>query len=730
MDSSSADRNLLFGLLALQNGLVEEERGRAEEATRRAALERQRRKLQVGLAASLLALTTAGGLGTTYYLQQRQARAAAVEQVLARASTLRDLARDHADDRARWEVALTAIDLADQALGGEVLAQKRVAALRAEVQAGAEAAARDRYLMDQLVDIRSAETDDQGGFSSDTAYALAFRQAGLDITALSTEEAAKRIRARPPGVAAAMAIAVDDWAAVRRDRKKNVAGAAALSAFASTADPDPWRLSLRRALDLPDLAARLAALRGLAKTTPFETLGPVSLDLLGRALKDAGDPTGALAVLRRAEQLHPDDVWINYDLARALEKLARRDEAIRYYTAARSLRRETAHELAHLLEAKGERGEGIAILEDLKQVRPESGRHLGCLGRALKNEGRSQEARAVLVAAEAANREAVRKRPEDASAHFSLGFALYMLGKLQEAVDQYRTAIRFQPSTAEFHDALCEVLGRQGKTNEAIAEHRATIRLQPGFANAYNTLGDILFNAGQDYGAAAVEFRKATRLQPDNAVYHNNLGLAFQRLEKLDAAIAEYRIASQLKPSYADPHLGIGEILEFQGKVDGAIVEYDSASRIDPKNADAHHSFARAVVKRRDRGVGEQSQALEHARQAVALAPNDGAFRNTLAMAEYRAGHWAESIAAAERSVALTTKEVDAYNGFFIAMALWHQGLKDRSRSLFDQAIAWTRKNDPKQPDLLLFWREAAELLGERGPDAPPGDLPANLFGP
>jgi serine/threonine-protein kinase len=713
----------------LAERLAEEERGRAEEATRRAALERQRRKLQLGLAASLLALTAAAGLGTTYYVQQRQARAAADEQVLGRASTLRDLAREHADDPAGWRVALAAIDQADRAIGDDGPARGRIAALRAEVQEGAGAAERDRQLLDRLVDIRSTEADDQGGWTTDTAYADAFRQAGLDIAALPTEEAARRIRARPQRVATALAIAVDDWAAVRRDRKKDAAGASALSALAVAADPDPWRLGLRRALDLPGPAARLEALRRMAGDAPSDTMGPISLDLLGRALKDAGDPTGAEAVLRQAQRLHPDDVWINYDLARALEKLARRDEAIRYYTAARSLRRETAHELAHLLEAKGEQAEGVAILEDLRRQRPDSGRHLGCLGRALKGQGRSDEAKAVLTAAEAANQAAVRLRPDDASAHFSLGFALYMQEKLDEAVAQYRTAVRIQPETAEFHDTLCEVLGRQGKLDDAIAEHRAAIRIQPEFANAYNTLGDILFTVRQDYGAAAAEFGKATRFQPDNAVYHYNLAIALQRQEKGDDAIVEYRAAIQLKPNLVDARLGIGEILESQGKLDDAIVEYRSASRIDPNNADAHHSFARAVVKKPGRSAGERSEALEQARRAVALRPNEGAFLNTLALAEYRSGHWAESIAAAERSMAMA-KDLDAYNGFLLAMALGQQGLKDRSRSSLDQAVAWTRTNDPNQADLLLFWREAAELLGRPGPGAPPIELPADPFAP
>ena len=701
----------------------------AEEATRRAALERQRRKLQLGLAASLLALTTAGGLGTTYYLQQRQARAAAVQQVLGRASTLRDLAREHAGDPARWRVALAAIDQADRALDGDDLAQQRIAALRAEVQDGAGAAERDRQLIDRLVDIRSAEADDQGGWSTDATYADAFHEAGLDIAALSTEEAAKRITARPPEVATALAIALDDWAAIRRDRRKNRAGAVALSGLAGAVDPDTWRLGLRRALDLPDPAARLEELRRMAKAAPFETLGPISLDLLGRALKDAGDPTRAEAVLRRAQRLHPDDVWINYDLARALEKLARRDEAIRYYTAARSLRRETAHELAHMLEAKGELEEGVAVLEDLRQHRPNSGRHLGCLGRALKDQGRSQEAKAVTLAAEAANREAVRLRPDDALAHASLGFALYMQGKLDEAAEQYRTAIRLQPQTAEFHDVLCELLGKQGHLDEAIAEHHAAIRIQPDFANAYNTLGDILFTAKQDYSKAEVEFRNATRLQPDKAVYHNNLGLALQGQDKLDEAIVEYRAATRLKPNYADAYMGVGEILEFQGKVTEAIVEYRSAIRLQPDSADAHHCIARAVLKKVDRSDGERTEMLEHARQAVKLSPNEGGFHSTLAQAEYRAGHWAESIVAAERSIALT-KGVDGSNGFFLAMALWKQGVKDRSRSFFDQAVAWTRKNDPKNADLLQFWREAADLLGQPGPDTPPAEPPKKPSAP
>ncbi len=573
-----------------------------------------------------------------------------------------------------------------------------LAAERQEAEAAARAAEIDRHLLDRLVDIRSALADDRGGWRTDAAYADAFREAGLDLAELPAKEASERIRARPADVALAVATALDDWAAVRRDRRKNRAGAAALSAVASAADPDAWRLGLRRALDLPDHAARLAALQTMAKAPPFERLGPVSLDLLGRCFKDAGDAARAEAVLRRAQQLHPADVWINYDLARSLEKLSQRDEAIRYYTAARSLRPETAHELAHALGYKGERDEEIAIFEDLRRRWPANGRHLGCLGRALQAQGRSREATAVLEAAEAASREAISAKPDDAYAHFSLGFALFMQGMSDRAIAEYKKAIEIQPDDAVFHDNLCEALGLQGKLDEAIAEHRKAIAIQPDYPIAYNTLGHILSDVKGDHRAAADAFRQAVKLQPDIAVFHYNLGLVLQTLGQLDLALAEYRQANQLQTNLVDAHMGQGEILDSQGKREAAVFEFRTASRLQPKSPDAHARLAWALVKKADCSAEERNEALEHAREAVVLGPKDPDFRTTLALAEFRAGNWNESLAAAERSLELS-KGADASSLFLKAMALWQQGDKAGSRSLFDQAAALTNNNDPEQAD-------------------------------
>src|SRR5262249_45955083 len=159
------------------------------------------------------------------------------------------------------------------------------------------------------------------------------------------------------------------------------------------------------------------------------------------------------------------------------------------------------------------------------------------------------------------------------------------------------------------------------------------------------------------------------------------------------------------------------------------IAEYRAAIRIQPDHAYAHNNLGWALAKQDDPALA--AEALEHARKAVALAPADGNFQGTLALAEDRAGHFAESIAAAERSIDLD-KAYNAYNWFFLAMAHARRGEVDRARDYFDQAVAWTLKNDPKNAELLQFWREAAAMLGRPGPDAAgPArlpELPADVF--
>jgi serine/threonine-protein kinase len=707
-----------------------QERLRAAElakvtAQARAEEERKRRKLQVGLAASVLALTTFGGLTMTYALQQRQARAGRIELALKEATLLRDQARANPDDPARWPAALEGVKRAEVALadGGDHEARSRFAALKQEVEAAGRAARADQELLAKLVDIRSAGADDRDGNASDVAYADAFRAAGYDVDVLGPEAAGGKVRARPDTVARVLAAALDDWASRRREAKaKDQAAWRRLISAARVADPDPRRGELRGLWEQPDRKAQAEALRTLAKEADVETWPIQSLNLLAAALDEAGELDRAVVLLRRAADRHPGDASTSYKLASLLERISppQRDEAIRYYSAARAVRPETGHELAHALERRGESERAITVFQDLDRLRPGNGRHLGCLARALLGRGQTEEAhiaadRAVAAhrkaiqlksddfgaylglglvlcdvkrdytGAEAAFRAAIRLKPDHATAHGNLGVALSGRGKRDEAMAAFREAIRLKPY-ARAHNRLGDALVDQGKVDEAIAAYREAIRLQPDDAEAHIRLGAVLCDTKHNYTGAEGEFREAIRLKRDDAWANFNLGIALENEGKIDEAMTSYREAIRLQPDDAEAHIHLGAVLcDTTHDHKGAEAEFREAIRLAPGNAWGHHYLGIALSRQ-----GKVDKAIAAFREAIRLKPDY--VEAYIPLGDALQAQRKDEEAAAVARAAIRLKPDDAFAHFNLGLALAYQ-------RKFDEAIVEYREAVRLRPE-------------------------------
>jgi tetratricopeptide (TPR) repeat protein len=180
-------------------------------------------------------------------------------------------------------------------------------------------------------------------------------------------------------------------------------------------------------------------------------------------------------------------------------------------------------------------------------------------------------------------------------------------------------------------------------------------------------------------------------------------------------------------------HSNLGIALQTQGKVDEAIAAHRAALRLNPNFPNIPNNLAWALAIAPGRPPSDYDEAAAIARKAIAIAPKNGSNYNTLALAEYRRGRWDDSVAASERSMALS-RGGGAGDWFLLAMARARNGEAAPAAEWFDNAVAWTRKNAPKDADLLRFWSEAAALLGRPapgGPDPSPRPaLPADLFAP
>ena len=446
--------------------------------------------------------------------------------------------------------------------------------------------------------------------------------AGIDLVKLSSAEAVSKITNRPTSVALALAAALDDWAAIRRGKRTDAAGAARLSAIARIADPDLQRTKLRSALDLPDKTARLTALQALAKEANLDELGPISLHLLGTGLSEAGDDTLAESVLRRAQHQHPRDVWLNYALAAVLSKRSRLEEAIRFYTAARAIIPESAHDLAHALERRGESDEALEVFRDLKRLRPGDARNLLCMGTFLSSKGLWREADETVRAAVAAGRDEVKRLPDDALAHANLGIALQNLRQLDDAIAEARTALRLKPDLIAGHDLLGHALQGQAKFDEAIAEYREAIRLMPDDYSAHGALGLALQAKGK-LDEAATESRTAIRLRPDIADNHYHLANALMFQGKLDEAAVEFRAAIERNPNYAEAHCNLGMVLQNQGDHAGAVAMLRKGHELGSRRPNWRYPSAQWVAEAERKLAQASGVALPPANPKSDVIPAD-----------------------------------------------------------------------------------------------------------
>jgi tetratricopeptide (TPR) repeat protein len=109
---------------------------------------------------------------------------------------------------------------------------------------------------------------------------------------------------------------------------------------------------------------------------------------------------------------------------------------------------------------------------------------------------------------------------------------------------------------------------------------------------------------------------------------------------------------------------------------------------------------------------GDPQRALTLSRRSLELGPNRALYLNTLGVAQYRAGRYAEAIATLDRSLTAGHGQSDGYDLLFQAMAHWQLGHKPQSLACFRRALEWIEKSPRDDGEIIRFRDEASALLG------------------
>jgi serine/threonine protein kinase/Flp pilus assembly protein TadD len=454
----------------------------------------------------LVAALLAGATGLLWF-QKRVGAEAEARALLKEAQRL--------GKEEKWPEALSAARHANGALAG-IWAD---ADLRRQV----EELARDMEMAQRLQEARLRQSEQSNWHpdyqAASAAYQEAFAWYGLNLDGLDAQQAGERMRSRSIGMH--LAAAVDDWAYLRRELGRN--DWHSLLVVSRTADPNPWRDRLRDALEGKDPKV----LEELASSDPGDDLPPATAVLLSRITRKTATAERAVQLLRQVQRRHPDDFWVNHQLAYCLWELQppRHQDAVRYYTVAVALQ-------------------------------PHSpGAHFN-LGVALSSNGQRDEAMAEF-------RETVRLKEDSAEAHFNLGIALCASGQDIEAIAEYQKAIRFNKDHVRAHINLGATLANNGRVNEAIPMYQQFL-LTSDNAEVRTNLGAALMETGE-ITQAITEIRRAIFLDKHSANAHYNLGHALMAKRDWDKAIVEFRDAIALNQDDAEAHIHLGRALRAKG---------------------------------------------------------------------------------------------------------------------------------------------------------------------
>jgi serine/threonine protein kinase/tetratricopeptide (TPR) repeat protein len=540
------------------------------------------------------------------------------------------------------------------------------------------------------------------------AFSQAFSWYGLEVAKLSKEQIVERLQGcsiRPQ-----IGIALDEWAEAREEKDDERRAVLHLRRTAHAVDPDPRRNELRDWL-LGRTSGK--ALINIIASLDNDDLLPATAVFLVRA---TSKPEKSLQVLRKVQQRHPADFWVNLQLGMSTTDP---QEQIRYLTAAVASRPLIAFTHVVLGETLGQQGlldEAISEFRQAIRLNGDSEVAYGDLAHALNKKALWDGAIGACQKAIGLNKDFLPHL------YHQLGLALGKKGRWDEAIAAYQRAFEnFSHIAGEkkrdlekvefrlksrLHDRLATVLFEQKKDiNTLLRENREALRINPRDALAHFYLAAVLY--GQDDRREAMRhLKEAAEIDFMNIIKREHINLPVD----LNNVADKQAVLSSCNAALGLIQIRLAKAFEAKGDVTKAREALADGMLLIRDDAGANNNLAWGLATTSDGGPRDPSTAVALAKRAIQLDPMKGDYFNTLGVAHYRNGDWKEAIAALERAPGLEYQR-NAWDYYCLAMAHWKLGNKDQARSWYSRGSEWLLDN-PAGEEMRRLRAEAAELLG------------------
>jgi tetratricopeptide (TPR) repeat protein len=255
--------------------------------------------------------------------------------------------------------------------------------------------------------------------------------------------------------------------------------------------------------------------------------------------------------------------------------------------------------------------------------------------------------------------------------------ALLAAERIDQAIPAFHEAVAAMPRSGEAELGLAVAFGRTGRYEAAAAAARTAIAKGADSPGARFVLGRALSDCNR-FDEAETELRRVLQLQPTHAAAITALAdLVWMRSGDAQAAVAGIDTALRATPRVAALRIAKARLLDTAGDSEHAYREVAQGLALAHDAVELHLAAAQISI------ALDAKRALEHAEQALRLAPNNTEALGLCADALLATGRPEDVVALAEELL-----QIDPDDGHAIAVraSAWRQLGDPRYRALYDYA--------------------------------------------
>jgi len=177
-------------------------------------------------------------------------------------------------------------------------------------------------------------------------------------------------------------------------------------------------------------------------------------------------------------------------------------------------------------------------------------------------------------------------------------------------------------------------------------------------------LGYLTSQRNCDYRSDAALWCANIRVEPNNGLWHNNLGRTLLNEGRLDEAIARFQSAIPLDPELAAPYAYLGSALRQQGNRSAAVGRFQDAVHRNPTNPEIHKLLGITLME-----LGRRDEGIQALLKMTELEPNKPETCLQLAQAYVAIGRLIDAEAACRAALRRNDRHAGAHNHLGVILA-------------------------------------------------------------